>query len=143
VNLRAEPTTLPPLLRRARPTLPPKAALAALRVSAAGEVVTGAYGYFWYGEAYALATDGPEGAQYLLGGASVPHAAVVALAAVREARQWQRERPGQTPEEEWLARAFWLADGEDALLQHAAGKLGARALVIYRAAWAAALARRR
>jgi hypothetical protein len=139
VNLRAPTPTRPPPVRRVRPTLPPKSRTGAVRVDAQGRVVPGPHGYFWYGESIARSEDGPDGALYLLGGASVPHAAVVALAAVLDARQHDRERPGLPVADDWAARAWALGCHENTLVQHAATKLGERAFEVYRAAIDAAM----
>jgi hypothetical protein len=138
-----------PPVRRVRHTLPPKAALVGLRVDASGHVVEGSVGYYWYGDAVALATDGEAGAEYLLGGASVPHAAVVALAAITEAKRWRAERGGgaEGPSVDWAARAWAMDRHESALVEHAARRLGdAASWGIFKAALSeasAALARRR
>jgi hypothetical protein len=136
-------------VRRVRHTMPPKAALAALRVDAAGRVVEGLIGYYWYGDAVVLATDGEHGAEYLLGGASVPLPAIVALAAVADAKRWCRERERPATEvvaDDWAARAWALDCHEQDLVEHAARRLGeASAWRLYRAALdaaRAALARR-
>jgi hypothetical protein len=144
-----------PVVRRARNTLPPKAALAALRVDAAGHVVEGPVGYYWYGDAVALVTEGEHGAEYLLGGASVPHGAVVALAAVADAKRWRAERGGggsggsggsEAPSVDWAARAWAMDRHESALVEHAARRLGdAASWGVYKVALgeaSAALARR-
>jgi hypothetical protein len=130
---------IPTPARRPRPTLPPKAALSALRVDAAGQVVPGTSGYYWYGESIVLSTPGDEGAEYLLGGASVPHGAVVALAAILDAKRWRVERPDPVTDE-WAARAWVLARHEQALTEHAARRLGEeRAWQVYRLALADAV----
>jgi hypothetical protein len=134
-------------VRRVRSTLPPKAALAALRVDASGQVVDGLVGYYWYGDAVALATDGEHGAEYLLGGASVPLAAMIALAAVTDAKRWCRERSAtEVVPDDWAARAWALDCHELDLVEHATRRLGdASSWRIYRTALddaRAALARR-
>jgi hypothetical protein len=142
VNLGREATPPPPLVRRARPTLPPKAALVGIRVDGDGQVVSGAHGYYWYGDGIVLSTAGENGAEYLLGGASVPVAAVVALQGVRDARRFQKERPDvPQPEEEWAWHAWAMACFEQDLFEHAVIKLGARSWVIYHEALAAAMGR--
>jgi hypothetical protein len=139
MNLRAATPPRPAPVRQ-RATIPPKSVTGAVHVSGDGQVVEGDLGYYWYGDAIALATGGENGALWLLGGASVPHPAVVALAAVLAARQYGRERPGVlVVADEWAVRAWGAACHESELVQYAAGRLGeARAWQVYRAALDAA-----
>jgi hypothetical protein len=130
--------------RRTRPSRGPLARqslVQELHVSADGRLVPGEPGYFWYGNDYALLTGGDTAAEYLVGGGSVPVAAVVALWAVRDARRWLGERTlGGFLNGAWARSAWAHACHGDALVQHAAMRLGdERAWRLYRGVLQAAV----
>jgi hypothetical protein len=112
-----------------------------IQVNAEGEVLAGRPGYHWYRGWFALATSGPTAAEYLLGGATVPRPALVALAGVKDACRHQTELPGQPVAEDWCAWAWWFVSQSESLARDAGERLGVRAAIIYGAALRAAVGR--